>query len=773
MEYKAEPYASSGPDIFDIPAAEQEVTVGTNEQAIPIIPQSNPFQVYASAALPGQNMVSVINTSSLAGGGGTFATPIRAPRVIMVQRTGQAGSISTSTAGGQGVKTVKIITVPAQGVGGKQIKAAVIPMHMLQRSVKVITSTGQQPLTPGSGPRVLTLRPSMQVATTASGFTILNNGGPNFRPGTLILSRGTPGSVANVSLQQQQGGDAENSIMTSGHSDVTHMHSHQAAIMSSGFLELSTGHQHANFPRQGSPTGRDSDGEQDHVATGLKTNGLRRYARCVCNKVKEKGITSYSEVADELVHEYAAEHPMIPSEQLHYIQKNIRRRVYDALNVLMALNVLQKEKKEIRWVGLPVNMIEECRRLEEEREKRQVSLRNKTAEIQELILQLIAFKNLVMRNRINERYQRQRQAQQQAAAAAIVVVTAAGTTDGAASSALERNSFGEIDASTGVVKGSPTKILTQAANTLKSQTCDRIELPFLVISTNRKTVIDCNISNDKLEYLFNFDQAFEIRDEVDTLKKMGLTLRLGSHQCTQEEYNQCLELVPSSIRFYVEAIFERRQAIVPDFEVLHQQRRLLVEARLAAAAGNASDVSHHGDEGLVSNDHLTRLGGAGTVGSSLTRLHGHDVSAGDVRLQSSHFSLFDTGGAGGSSITDETGIRQIHLQRGVIHSSDLVPGDTQHYARAAASRGYVVPGGPGGLLRHHRQPQPLPMGMDGSEDASAAAALVSVRSGIHAQHLIHSHDDLLDDEDDDDGEMQDDDDDDDDDMEDVQDDIKN
>ena len=43
----------------------------------------------------------------------------------------------------------------------------------------------------------------------------------------------------------------------------------------------------------------------------------------------------------------------------------------------MALNVLQKEKKEIRWMGLPVNMIEECRRLEEEREKRQNSLRNK------------------------------------------------------------------------------------------------------------------------------------------------------------------------------------------------------------------------------------------------------------------------------------------------------------------------------------------------------------------------------------------------------------
>ena len=32
--------------------------------------------------------------------------------------------------------------------------------------------------------------------------------------------------------------------------------------------------------------------------------------------MREKNVTTYSEVADELVHEYAAEHPMIPSEQV-------------------------------------------------------------------------------------------------------------------------------------------------------------------------------------------------------------------------------------------------------------------------------------------------------------------------------------------------------------------------------------------------------------------------------------------------------------------------
>jgi hypothetical protein len=33
-------------------------------------------------------------------------------------------------------------------------------------------------------------------------------------------------------------------------------------------------------------------------------------------------------------------------------EKNIRRRVYDAFNVLIALRVFVKDKKEIKWMGL-------------------------------------------------------------------------------------------------------------------------------------------------------------------------------------------------------------------------------------------------------------------------------------------------------------------------------------------------------------------------------------------------------------------------------------
>eukprot|EP01136_Pigoraptor_vietnamica_P000551 Opistho-1_new@25990 len=128
--------------------------------------------------------------------------------------------------------------------------------------------------------------------------------------------------------------------------------------------------------------------------------GLRHFSMKVCEKVKEKGRTTYNEVADELVAEFSR---MGETSQeatpLGYDQKNIRRRVYDALNVLMAMNIISKEKKDIKWIGLPTNSAEECKRLEAEKVQRNERLRTKRAHLQELILQEIAFRSLVDRNR--------------------------------------------------------------------------------------------------------------------------------------------------------------------------------------------------------------------------------------------------------------------------------------------------------------------------------------------------------------------------------------
>lgn len=67
--------------------------------------------------------------------------------------------------------------------------------------------------------------------------------------------------------------------------------------------------------------------------------------------------------------------------------KNIRRRVYDALNVLMAMNIIEKEKKEIRWVGLPTSSLQECKTLEDEKSKRQERIKQKAEQLHDLIIQ--------------------------------------------------------------------------------------------------------------------------------------------------------------------------------------------------------------------------------------------------------------------------------------------------------------------------------------------------------------------------------------------------
>uniref|UniRef100_A0A8C2NQ01 Transcription factor n=1 Tax=Capra hircus TaxID=9925 RepID=A0A8C2NQ01_CAPHI len=173
--------------------------------------------------------------------------------------------------------------------------------------------------------------------------------------------------------------------------------------------------------------------------------GLRHFSMKVCEKVQRKGTTSYNEVADELVSEFTNSNNHLAADSA-YDQKNIRRRVYDALNVLMAMNIISKEKKEIKWIGLPTNSAQECQNLEIEKQRRIERIKQKRAQLQELLLQQIAFKNLVQRNRQNE----------------------------------QQN------------QGPPALNST-------------IQLPFIIINTSRKTVIDCSISSLHLFLFFPVD----------------------------------------------------------------------------------------------------------------------------------------------------------------------------------------------------------------------------------------------------------------------------
>ncbi|CAN4116101.1 unnamed protein product [Withania somnifera] len=126
--------------------------------------------------------------------------------------------------------------------------------------------------------------------------------------------------------------------------------------------------------------------------------GLRQYSIMVCKKVEDKGRITYNEVADEIIAEFMATENNSSVLLNESDEKNIRRRVYDSLNVLMALDVIERDRKEIRWKGLPnsdARNIEETKMLHAEL---MAKTGKKAAYLKDLDEQLASLQNLKLRN---------------------------------------------------------------------------------------------------------------------------------------------------------------------------------------------------------------------------------------------------------------------------------------------------------------------------------------------------------------------------------------
>lgn len=254
----------------------------------------------------------------------------------------------------------------------------------------------------------------------------------------------------------------------------------------------------------------------DYVSEGNSVNkrrktekggkGLRHFSMKVCEKVRKKGLTSYNEVADELVAEFTDPRHIPNSVDQQYDQKNIRRRVYDALNVLMAMNIISKEKKEIRWLGLPTTSANENVSLLNEKARIAERIALKTKQLNELLIQQISYKNLMQRNLENES-----------------------------------------------TRGPP------APNSA-------IQLPFIVVHSDRKTIIDCSITNDKTEYLFVFNDKFEIKDDFEVLKLIGMTHGLESGNISKGNLIKVKQLVPKSMERYVERMGKAKLPVPNGFQ---------------------------------------------------------------------------------------------------------------------------------------------------------------------------------------------------------------
>uniref|UniRef100_A0A2K5E181 Transcription factor n=1 Tax=Aotus nancymaae TaxID=37293 RepID=A0A2K5E181_AOTNA len=206
-----------------------------------------------------------------------------------------------------------------------------------------------------------------------------------------------------------------------------------------------------SFVSQNQPSDSSSWSAGKHSRKGEKKGkGLQHFSMKVYEKVQRKGTISYNEVVDELVAEFStADNHILPNEST-YDQENIRRRVYDNLNMPMAMNIISK--KETRLIGLPTTSAQECQNLEVERQRRLESIKQKQSRLQELILY---------------------------------------------------------------------------------------------------------IYNDKFEYLFNFDNTFEIHDDIDVLKWMGMVCGLESGSCSAEglKMNRSLPYVTEMTQGTVGGVF--------------------------------------------------------------------------------------------------------------------------------------------------------------------------------------------------------------------------
>ncbi|XP_021911491.1 transcription factor-like protein DPA isoform X2 [Carica papaya] len=148
--------------------------------------------------------------------------------------------------------------------------------------------------------------------------------------------------------------------------------------------------------------GRDNTDVSNSSANKKKVSrvigGLRQFSVLVCKTLETKGTTTYSEVADEIVAEFAAIQSNAAASSEEFNEKNIRRRVYDALNVLMALDIITRDKKEICWKGLPTICTKDLEEMKKQRAKLITSIVKKTAYLKDLEEQIAGIQNLILRN---------------------------------------------------------------------------------------------------------------------------------------------------------------------------------------------------------------------------------------------------------------------------------------------------------------------------------------------------------------------------------------
>ncbi|KAJ4460122.1 putative transcription factor Dp-1 [Paratrimastix pyriformis] len=180
-----------------------------------------------------------------------------------------------------------------------------------------------------------------------------------------------------------------------------------------------------------------------------KDRSLCMLSKVILQKIQHsESNLSMNELANQVVHECAPDGKD---------SKNIRRRVYDCVNVLHSAGVIQKGrgKREIIYVG--TDGYAQRVHIQQERTALKKSIDDKKRKLALVRLQKRSFELLIDRNR------------------------------------------------------DPA---------FDAHATSKLLIPFIIINTHPSTTIDCEMSDDRTEVTFDFSRPFEIHDDNEILRKI-------------------------------------------------------------------------------------------------------------------------------------------------------------------------------------------------------------------------------------------------------------
>jgi hypothetical protein len=226
---------------------------------------------------------------------------------------------------------------------------------------------------------------------------------------------------------------------------------------------------------------------------------------------------------------------------------NVRRRVYDALNVLTGLDIIQKNvtTRTIQWMGmdqdnnttirpahlhqLPAATAATLPELQHQVDQCRYRLHEQRQQLRELLTQAFCYRNVILLQ--HERHHgrlsstdggttepplQEPQEQQQQRDVADLTTT---TTIGAGAAVATNAGLAADIATTGAARRvvAPTGYATSAMTAVR-----KVPLPCLLVRTSNECLVRCEMSPDRSIVHFDFSMPFQISDDTTILQELGL-----------------------------------------------------------------------------------------------------------------------------------------------------------------------------------------------------------------------------------------------------------